>query len=455
MKKINDILQRLGINELNAMQEEAMTAILRTSDDVLILSPTGTGKTLAYMLPVIELMQDIDDPRKDVGAECKPYAVVVVPGRELALQSSDVLRSMGCGLRGKALYGGRSTMDEHRALRQVLPNIVFGTPGRLNDHINKGNILPDNIRYLIIDEFDKCLEMGFQNEMVQLLNSLPNIERRILLSATESEVIPRFVRMGHVVRLDYRMEEEQVSSRVHSYYLESPTADKLETLRYLLLEKNGESSVVFLNYCDSVERVAEYLAQNGFSISIFHGGLEQKAREKALYLFSNGTTNVMVCTDLASRGLDIPEVDNIIHYHLPETEQNYVHRTGRTARWDKNGNSYFILKAGEQVPEYVKAETVNYHLNTAVLHSSDKLVPAQPRMATIYIGKGRRDKISRGDVVGFLCKKGGLQASDIGKISVEERYTYVAISRNKYHEVLNNVHGEKIKGMKTTIEEVI
>lgn len=445
MKKTNEILQRLGISQLNDMQEEALAAIVRSNDDVVILSPTGTGKTLAYLLPLVQLIN-----------EEKPslQAIVVTPGRELALQSSEVLKSMGCGLHSMAVYGGRPAMDEHRELRKVCPQIIFGTPGRLNDHLVKGNIVADDVRFLIIDEFDKCLEMGFQNEMAILLGNLPYVKRRVLLSATESEVMPRFVNMGHTQRLDYRQEEEQVSSRVHIYSIESPQNDKLEPLRQLLLERGEESTVVFLNYRESVERVADYLRKAGFTLSAFHGGLEQKQREDALYRFANGSANIMVCTDLASRGLDIPDIDNIVHYHLPETEQNYVHRVGRTARWDKQGRSFFLLKAGEHIPDYVEETPTAYNLKAAADGSTPERVPARPKMVTIYIGKGKRDKLSRGDIVGFLCKKGGLQGSEIGKISVEERFTYVAIAREKLRQVLKNTAGEKIKGVKTIIEEV-
>ena len=445
MKKTNEILQRLGISQLNDMQEEALAAIVRSNDDVVILSPTGTGKTLAYLLPLVQLIN-----------EEKPslQAIVVTPGRELALQSSEVLKSMGCGLHSMAVYGGRPAMDEHRELRKVCPQIIFGTPGRLNDHLVKGNIVADDVRFLIIDEFDKCLEMGFQNEMAILLGNLPYVKRRVLLSATESEAMPRFVNMGHTQRLDYRQEEEQVSSRVHIYYIESPQNDKLEPLRQLLLERGEESTVVFLNYRESVERVADYLRKAGFTLSAFHGGLEQKQREDALYRFANGSANIMVCTDLASRGLDIPDIDNIVHYHLPETEQNYVHRVGRTARWDKQGRSFFLLKAGEHIPDYVEETPTAYNLKADADGSTPERVPARPKMVTIYIGKGKRDKLSRGDIVGFLCKKGGLQGSEIGKISVEERFTYVAIAREKLRQVLKNTAGEKIKGVKTIIEEV-
>ena len=445
MKKTNEILQRLGISQLNDMQEEAMAAIVRTTDDVVILSPTGTGKTLAYLLPLVQLI-DADQPSLQ--------AIVVVPGRELAQQSAEVLKSMGCGLHAMAVYGGRPAMDEHRELRKLSPQIIFGTPGRLNDHLVKGNMIADHVRFLVIDEFDKCLEMGFQNEMAILLGNLPYVKRRVLLSATESEVMPRFVNMGHTQKLDYRQEEELVSSRVHIYSIESPQNDKLEPLRQLLLERGEESTVVFLNYRESVERVADFLRKAGFTLSAFHGGLEQKQREDALYRFANGSANIMVCTDLASRGLDIPDIDNIVHYHLTETEQNYVHRVGRTARWDKQGRSFFLLKAGEHIPDYVEETPTAYNLKADADGTTPELLPARPKMVTIYIGKGKRDKLSRGDIVGFLCKKGGLQGSEIGKISVEERFTYVAIAREKLRQVLKNTAGEKIKGVKTIIEEV-
>ena len=445
MKKTFEILQQLGIAELNPMQEEAMDVILRKRHDVIILSPTGTGKTLAYLLPLVQLLGE--------GAP-SVQAIVVVPGRELALQSAEVLTSMKCCLRAMAVYGGRPAMDEHREMLKVAPHVIFGTPGRINDHIAKSNFSVDDVKFLVIDEFDKCLEMGFQNEMSQLVASLPYVERRFLLSATECDSMPRFVRMGKVDRLDYRVDEEQVSDRVQIHYIMSPTNDKLEPLRLLLLERGDESSIVFLNYRESVERVAAFLRQSEFVVSMFHGGLEQKQREDALYKFVNGSANIMVCTDLASRGLDVPDVDNIIHYHLPETEQNYVHRVGRTARWDKEGRAFFLLKPGEQVPDYVDMQPTAYDLKPVPIESPSSIRPLLPKMVTLYIGKGKRDKISRGDIVGFLCKKGGIQASEIGKISVEERFTYVAIARNRLRQVLKNTAGEKIKGIKTIIEEV-
>ena len=440
---IDKILKKLRISELNEMQQHAAEAILCSDGDVVLLSPTGTGKTLAYLLPLI---QQLDATSDDV------QALVVVPGRELALQSDTVLRDMGSGIRSASCYGGRATMDEHRKLKEVNPQIIFGTPGRLNDHLDKENINRYHIRWLVIDEFDKCLAMGFHQEMQKLIKSLPALQRRILLSATNAEQIPQFVNMAKKGTLvDFLPEEEQTSERVTLYEVKSPQKDKLETLRNLLLGFGDESSIVFLNYRDSVERVNNYLTEQGFVTSFFHGGLEQKQREAALYRFSNGSANVLVATDLASRGLDIPDIQNIIHYHMPESEEGYIHRVGRTARWDKQGRAFFITGPEEHIPEYVEGNIEEYSLPSLPREGQGVSLP---RMATLYIGKGKKDKVSKGDIVGFLCKKGGLQADEIGRIDVNDRYTYVAVKREKLQQVVSQTQGEKIKGIKTIIEPV-
>ena len=437
---IEALTQKLHLT-LNAMQTAVCDELLQHTDNLMVLSPTGSGKTLAYLLPLTQLL---DAQSNQV------QAVVVVPGRELALQSATVLKDMGCGLRGMACYGGRATMDEHRKLREVQPQIVFATPGRLNDHLQKGNIDTHTIRYLFIDEFDKCLEMGFHDEMQQLIELLPKAIRSVLLSATPAEelgsqtLVTRFFKV-----LNFLPEDEQVSQRVTIYRVQSEEKDKLPTLRQLLLSFQGASTIVFLNYRDAVERVATYLREQGFVVSHFHGGMEQRQREDALYRFSNGSASILVSTDLAARGLDIPNIANIVHYHLPETEDGYVHRVGRTARWDKHGKAFFILHGQEQIPAYVDADVADFVLPQVLPE------PTQPRFQTLYIGKGRRDKLSKTDIVGFLCKKGGLKGDEIGRIDVRDRYTYVAVARTKAKQVVQRTQGEKIKGLRTVIEENI
>ncbi len=422
---------------LNQMQLDTYREVTGTDADVVVVSPTGSGKTLAYMLPLAGMI--------DVSSDAV-QAVVIVPNRELALQSAEVMCRFGLHIRTVCCYGGRPAMDEHRVIRQVAPHVVFGTPGRLNDHFDKGNLSPYTARFLVIDEFDKCLEMGFHNEMAKLLKRLSGVRRRFLLSATDADSIPDFVNARHVAKVDYS--EGGISSRVEQYCLKSADKDKLEALGNLLCTIGRQSSMVFLNYRDSVERVASYLRGRGFGVSAFHGGLEQPEREAALYRFGNGSANVLVSTDLASRGLDIPDVDNIIHYHMPLTRESYIHRVGRTARWDATGKSFFILSPDESLPDFVEKEC-----SPITLPEQMPGVP-QPKMETLYIGKGKKDKISKGDIVGFLCKKGGLDSSAIGRIDVRERYCYVAVSREKVGQVLSMAGGEKIKGIKTIVEVV-
>ena len=396
---ITNTLAKLRIEELNAMQEAALAAILHTDRDVVVLAPTGSGKTLAYLLPIATRL----DAKLD-----EVQAVVIVPSRELALQSCEVFRSMGTGLRPIALYGGRATMDEHREVMRLRPQIVFATPGRLNDHIAKQNFAVDHVHWLVLDEFDKCLRMGF--------------------------------------RADFLDRDEQTPDRISLFTVKSPEKDKLQTLLQMLLEFGDQQSIVFLNYRDGVERVAKFLAAEGFVISALHGGLDQRQREEAVYRFANHSANVLVGTDLAARGLDIPDVANIIHYNLPVGADEYVHRIGRTGRWDATGRSFIILGPEEHLPEYVKEQTAEY------APQSKKGAAPQPRMATLYVGKGKKDKVSKGDILGFLCKTCALEGAQIGKIDVYERYAYVAVSRSVAKQVVKMAQNTKIKGVRTKVE---
>lgn len=432
-----EVLKKLGI-QLNDMQLEAGKAINGAGKDVVILSPTGTGKTLAYLLPLAERLDRSGDVQ----------AVVLVPGRELAQQSLNVWKSLGTGLRAAACYGGRPAMDEHRELRRVLPQLVFATPGRLRDHLQKSNLSTHDISWLVIDEFDKCLEMGFSKEMEDIMAMMPQGVRHILLSATDMEQIPRFVNIHNVERINFLEGREEVEKRVSNFIVESPTKDKLQTLAQLLRYVGDESSIVFLNYRDAVERTVDFLVGQGFSVVGYHGGLEQREREESLYKFANHSVVTLVSTDLGSRGLDIPDVRNIIHYHLPEGQEEMIHRIGRTARWDAEGRTFFVLGPEEHVPDYFTGETERLVL------PSELPAPAMPRMMTLYIGKGKKNKISKGDIVGFLCKNCGLSSADLGRIDVYERYAYVAVRREKAKNIVKLTKDAKIKGIHTKVEEV-
>ena len=428
-------LAKLAITGLTPMQEEALSAC-RQHRDVILLSPTGTGKTLAYLLPLIERMQ--------IGV-AGVQAIVIVPSRELALQIDTVWRSMALPWKAMSVYGGRAAMDEHRSMKGIDPSLIIGTPGRLNDHLEKGNIDARAVTTLIIDEFDKCLELGFQGEMQEVIEKLPQVRNRCLTSATDMEEIPLFTGVRRPQKIDY-LDAAQGESRVSTYIVHSESKDKLHTLYKLLCALGGGQAIVFCNHRESVDRVGGYLREQKLAHEVYHGGMDQELRERALYKFRNGSSNVLISTDLAARGLDIPEMQHVIHYHLPGSEDAYIHRTGRTARWDAEGSSYLIMHSEERVPEYLTAEIEDYVLPERASR------PEPPQWTTLYIGRGKKDKINKVDVAGFLYKKGGLTRDDVGTIDVHDYYAYVAVRRTKVRQLLTMVANEKIKGFKTRME---
>lgn len=436
-ERIIQALSNLKIDTLNPMQEAAIDA-WKEGKDLILLSPTGSGKTLAYLLPLLETL------KPDVNGV---QAVVLVPSRELALQIDQVFKSMNTPYKAMSCYGGRPAMEEHRTMKGMEPSIIIGTPGRMNDHLSKQNFDASTVKTLVIDEFDKCLEFGFQEEMATVIGQLPKLERRYLLSATESEEIPQFTGMNRTTRLNFLDTEEELSERIHIYKVMSPIKDKLETLYKLLCTLGSESTLVFCNHRESVDRVGKYLQSQKLPCGIFHGGMEQEDRERSLYKFRNGSCHVLISTDLAARGLDIPDIDHIVHYHMPIQEDGYIHRNGRTARWEAEGNSYIILHGEETLPAYVSEEPEIFEL------PEQTPKPSQPEFVTLYIGKGKKDKINKIDIVGFLSKKGNLGKEEIGRIDVKDHYAFAAVSRKKVKQTLQLIRNEKIKGVKTRIEE--
>lgn len=444
--ELQDILRNLQIEQLTPMQEATREAYGKNRDLVL-LSPTGSGKTLAFLLPLVQAL------KTDVQGV---QAVVLVPSRELALQIETVFKSMGTEFKAMSCYGGRPAMEEHRTMKGMNPSVIIGTPGRMNDHLRKENFDAGTVNTLVIDEFDKCLEFGFHDEMAEVIGQLPSLNKRILLSATDAEEIPQFAGVGgdarlstsdsQVIKLNF-LDPEALAPRLKLHKVISPEKDKLETLYNLLCVLGNHSTLVFCNYRESVERVAGYLQSRKFTCDMFHGGMEQPDRERALYKFRNGTSSVLISTDLAARGLDIPGIENIVHYHLPVNEEAYTHRNGRTARWEANGKSYLVLHEEERIPEYIPEDIETFEFPEVLPK------PVQSRWATLYIGKGKKDKLNKIDIVGFLYKKGGLAREDVGQVDVKEHYAFVAVRRSKMKQLLTLIRGEKIKGIKTIIEE--
>ncbi len=433
MTKTEQSLKHLNISALNEMQSATASAI-KKGHEVLVLAPTGSGKTLAFLLPIAELI----DERINV-----VQVLVLSPSRELSLQIEDVFKSMKTGFKVNCCYGGHPVEIEKNNLK-FPPAILIGTPGRIADHIKRERIDTSTIRYLILDEFDKCLEFGFQEEMSFIIGRLNHLQKRILTSATAAIEIPEFTGITTPFEVNFLSESSAIKLEIHA--IQSEGIDKSNTLFRLLCKIGNRPTLVFCNHRDAVERVSDYLFERGIESAIFHGGLEQDVRERSLIRFRNGSYRLLITTDLASRGLDISDVECIIHYQIPSTEEAYTHRNGRTARMKAEGSAYLIFADDDHKPEYLDEMPPFETL------PEKALLPAKSEWETIYIGAGKKDKINKVDIVGFFIQKGNIQKVDIGLISVLDFASYVAVKRNKVTILLDAIAGEPIKKMRARIE---
>lgn len=427
------ILANLKIEALNEMQEASLKAN-ETNDNVILLSGTGSGKTLAYLLPIVKLL---DTKLKKV------QALILVPSRELAIQIDEVFRKMATGFKVTCCYGGHKRETEENNLKQC-PAVIIGTPGRVADHIRRNNFELEQITTLVLDEFDKSLELGFQEEMSFIIGLLPSVKKRILTSATEAVGIPGFIGLTSPVRLNFlsaTIEKDEANELVIMTVISSDK-DKSDTLFRLICMVGNKSMIIFCNHRESVERTNSLLKEKGIVTVFYHGGMEQQERESAMCKFKNGTSNVLVTTDLASRGLDIPDIKYIIHYHLPASEDVYTHRNGRTARMEAGGKSVLILSQEEKLPGYITGKVEEIVLPERVE------LPEKPKWSTLFIAAGKKDKVNKIDIVGFLSKAGKLKKDDIGLIEVKDFFSFVAVRKLKIGELLELIKNEKIKNKK-------
>lgn len=431
---VETILTNLRFDALNEMQQAAADAAAQ-HNNVVLLSPTGSGKTLAFLLPVVGAL---DPASKQTGA------LIVVPTRELALQIETVFKSMGTGLKVTTCYGGHKREIEENSLVQP-PALLIGTPGRLADHIRRGNITTSSIHTLVLDEFDKSLEAGFTDEISFVVSSLTGLQKRILTSATEAVALPDFLGVADAVRLNFLPPGGTATEALAIQTVHSPKIDKLETLFQLLCHLGARPSIIFCNHRESVERVSGFLTEKGIVNTFYHGSMEQRDREVALAKFRNGSSNFLVTTDLASRGLDIPHIRYIIHYHLPTTEDIFTHRNGRTARMEASGTAILILNDEERLPPYAKTPVEKIQLPPAVA------VPDKPKWTTLFIDAGRKDKISKGDIVGFFTAKGALKKEDLGLIDVKDFFAFAAVRKSTASHLLQAIKEERLKGRKIKI----
>ncbi|MFY8112247.1 MAG: DEAD/DEAH box helicase [Flavobacterium sp.] len=428
------ILASLGISDLNEMQEVSHDAIIN-ENNVLLLSPTGSGKTLAFLLPIFELLQP-----EILSVQC----LILVPSRELGLQIEQVWKKMSTGYKVNVCYGGHAIDTEIKNLSNP-PAILIGTPGRIADHIDRGTFRLDKIQTLVLDEFDKSLQLGFHEQMSFVIGKLTKLNKRVLVSATSGIEIPKYTRVVNPLILDF-IPESKEENNLSLQMVVSKDKDKLMTLFQLICSLKSEAAIVFCNHRDAAERISDTLNEKGIYATYYHGGMDQEERERALIQFRNGSMSYLITTDLAARGLDIPEMKHVIHYHLPLKVEEFTHRNGRTARMLASGTAYLIVNESEKKLDYI-----DYSMPVMDM-SSHVILPKPPQFQTIYISGGKKNKLNKIDIVGFFSQKGKLEKGDLGLIEVKDFISFAAVKYNKVKDLLSNIRDEKMKGKKFKIE---
>ena len=429
-----NLLLNLGIESLNEMQEMAQDAILNDAN-ILLLSPTGSGKTLAFLLPIFEMLQ----PEINT-VQC----LILVPSRELGLQIEQVWKKMGTDYKVNVCYGGHSIDTEIKNLSNP-PAVLIGTPGRIADHIERGTFKMDAIQTLVLDEFDKSLQLGFHEQMSFIISKLNKLNKRILVSATSDIEIPKYTRVVNPTVLDF-IPTEEVNSNLTLKMVVSKEKDKINSLFNLICSLKSQSAIIFCNHRDAAERISDTLNEKGIYSTYYHGGMDQDERERALIQFRNGSVSYLVTTDLAARGLDIPEMNHVIHYHLPSKEDEFTHRNGRTARMLASGTAYIVAHESEKKMDYIDYATTVLNVDTATT------LPKAPEFQTIYVSGGKKNKLNKIDIVGFFSQKGKLEKGDLGLIEVKDFISFAAVKSKKVKEFLGNIQDEKMKGKKFKIE---
>ncbi|GHA59577.1 DEAD/DEAH box helicase [Pontibacter akesuensis] len=441
-------LQDLGYTSPTPIQEQAIPLLLKGSD-VAGQAETGSGKTAAFGLP---LLARVNPELQQV------QALVIVPTRELAVQVRQELKQYARhipNLKISAFYGGHSYRIEEDSLVHP-PQILVGTPGRLTDHLGRRTLDLRHAKQVVLDEADKLLEMGFEEELDTLMRALPRERQTILFSATMSgdvkELITESLRAPEFVQAT----ATSVPDRIRYIGVQVPDEQKRDALVRVLESIPHAGTVVFVNARLTTEEVAHHLQEYGFAAKALHGKLEQRERDKTMTLFRNGTAAILVATDLAARGLDIDKLETIIHLELPYDEAAYLHRSGRTGRAGRSGTVYSLVnqREAQKLEQWPEVQVDNW-LEPSNLKAAKKSAATEaPVFTTLHISGGRKDKLSPRDIVGALIAEAGMNATEIGKIEIQDFHSFVAVPEAAASKAVAKLNGAKIKGKKYKVSLV-
>ncbi len=432
-----DNLAQLEYREMTPIQALALPAMLE-GRDLLGQAGTGTGKTAAFGLALLARII----PRSG-----SPGALVLCPTRELAAQVADEIRRLARPLphvRVRTLSGGSSVQAERASLEHGV-DVVVGTPGRVQDHLARNRLDLSGIRTVVLDEADRMLEMGFVAAVTAIVGATPTDRQTLLFSATFPDAVRALGRSFQRDAVEVVAPADDVAARVSQVLYDCGSLEKVSALVRILGHHVPESAVIFCNLRETCDVVAEHLRAAGFAAVALHGGMDQHDRNTVLILLRNGSLRVIVATDVAARGLDIDELGAVINFDLPREPDVFIHRIGRTGRAGNEGLAISLVGQGDRrtLDELRQGSLANVRLSPVPVASADRAAP--PAMTTIAIQGGRRDRLRPGDIVGALTTEIGLAAADIGKISITDQMSFVAVTAEVAARALAGLERGKIK----------
>ena len=419
-----ETLKILNFTTMSEIQEKAINPILE-GKDILAQSKTGSGKTLAFGIPSVMLTDTNNN---------KPQTLIITPTRELAEQIAVELRKVAAykaNLKILTLYGGVPLRAQADSLAKGA-HILIGTPGRIQDHLAKETLVLDSINTLVLDEADRMLDMGFYDEIIKIGSNMPKTKQTLLFSATFPEKIEKLAKALLKQPLSIKVDTVLEENKIHELVYE--TADKFKTLTALIQSYKPESLLIFCNTKAEVISLADRLHSKGHSVTDIHGDLDQRERNEAVLLFSNGSKRILVATDVASRGLDIKDIELVINYDLPFDKEVYTHRIGRTGRADASGTALSLYGPNDSEKcAYVTSQASTGHMKDLRVDATFKMVSLYD---TLGINGGKKTKLRAGDILGTLCKEIGIDNTMIGKITITDTLSYVAL----HHTVIDKVY---------------
>lgn len=466
-QEIVKALENLGFEKLTEVQQQVIPLALANTD-VIVRSQTGSGKTAAFAIPICEKIEV---------EERYPQALILTPTRELAVQLKQDIANIGRfrKIRCAAVFGRQPMELQKRELRQRV-HVIVGTPGRTFDHMERKNVTLDEIKYLIIDEADKMLDMGFIDQVEAIVKMLPANRVTMVFSATMPDKIQEICSqyMSNPVMIDVDAEMSTAETIQQTYY-EVQDSEKFNMVRKIIYTERPDSCLIFCNTRESVETILAKMQREGYHCKSLHGGMEQRERLQAMQSFKRGEFSILIATDVAARGIHVDGINLVINYDIPLENESYVHRIGRTGRAGEEGRAITLVTSAErstlaeieayihyQIPrqetptvEAVEQGKLLFAKNTAVPnYKSDNGDNLNRDITKIRINAGKKTKMRPGDILGAITSIPGVSAADTGIIDIQDTCSYVEILGGKGELVMEALLHSKIKGKVHTIKKI-